>query len=166
MKKALSFALGLASCALVASTLIAAGPLEQAAAQAPAGAAAAADDPDTPLFSQTCNRCHDGARITAVRRTAAEWEDVILKMIEKGAMGSEKDFETIHEYLLRNFGKVNINAATSAEITKILHLSGKDAAAIVTYRTANGPFADFDAVKKVPDIDVRMLDEHKDAVAF
>ena len=56
--------------------------------------------------------------------------------------------------------------ATPDEIATILGLSEKDAQAIVAYRKANGPFADFDAVKKVPDIDLKKLDEHKDAIAF
>ena len=42
----------------------------------------------------------------------------------------------------------------------------KEAQAIVAYRKANGSFQDFEAVKRVPDIDVKKLDEHKDAVAF
>jgi competence protein ComEA len=48
----------------------------------------------------------------------------------------------------------------------ILGLSQKEAEAIVAYRATNGPFADLDAVKKVPDIDLKKLDEHKNAVAF
>jgi cytochrome c5 len=166
MKKAFAIALAAAACALVASTLIAAGPVNQAVPQQPATAAPPPDDPDAGLFAQTCNKCHDGARITAVRRSATEWEDVITKMIEKGAAASEKDFETIYEYLLRNFGKLNINVAPPVDIAKILRLSGKDAAAIVAYRKTNGPFADFEAVRRVPDIDLKILDEHKDAVAF
>jgi competence protein ComEA len=167
------FLVGLAASALVASTLIAAAPAGQAgvpssqtAASPQPAAAPPADDPDTGLFVLTCNKCHDAARITAMRRTGPEWEDLIKKMIEKGAQGSEKDLDTIYEYLLRNFGRLNINAATPNEIAKIVRLSDKDAQAIVAYRTANGPFADLDAVRKVPDIDVKTLDEHRDAVAF
>ena len=166
MKHAPSFALGIAACALVASTLIAAAPAGQAAVQQPPAAAAPADDPDAGLFAQTCNKCHDAARITALRRTGTEWEELLKKMIEKGAQGSEKDFETIYEYLLRKYGKTNINVATPSEIATILHLSESDAKAIVAYRTTNGPFADLDAVKRVPDIDAKAVDEHKDAIAF
>jgi competence ComEA-like helix-hairpin-helix protein len=165
MKPTGSFVLGMAACALVASTLIGAAPLDMpraAAQQKPA----AADDPAAGVFAETCAKCHDAARITALRRTGAEWEDVIKKMIEKGAPGSEKDFETVYDYLLRNFGKVFINAAPPSEIVAILGLSEKDAKSIVAYRDSKGPFADFDAVKKVPDIDLKKLDEHKDAVAF
>lgn len=65
-----------------------------------------------------------------------------------------------------HYGKVYINTATLDEITTSLGLSPKDADAIVAHRKANGPFRDFESVKKVPGIDVKTLEEHRDAVAF
>ena len=159
-----SLSIGIAACVLIASTLMAAAPLQQSPAQQPA--ASSADDPDAELFSQMCSRCHDGARITALRRTKSEWEQVLTKMITMGATGSEDDFQTVFGYLRRHYGKVYINTAVLDEITTSLGLSTKDADAIAAYRKANGPFPDFEAVKKVPGIDVKTLDEHKDAVAF
>jgi competence ComEA-like helix-hairpin-helix protein len=163
MKYSGSIVMAVAACALVASTLFAAAPVSQAPAQP---APAVADDPAVGVFTETCGKCHDAARIVAMRRTSAEWEDIIKKMIEKGAPGTEKDFETVYDYLLRHYGKVNVNAAPASEIVTILGLSEKDAQGIVAYRQSKGPFADFDALKKVPEIDLKKLDEHKDAVAF
>src|SRR5829696_4640953 len=159
MKLAPSALISPAAGALVLSTLLAAVPAGQAPAQSTAQqpATSAADDPATELFIQTCNRCHDAARITAVRRTKTEWEEVINKMIERGAQGSEEDFMTVFGYLRRYYGKVYINSANSEEITTTLGLSGRDAEAVVAFRKANGNFPDFDAVKKVPDIDVKTL---------
>ena len=153
-----------AAAILLASTLTTASPSGQSTAQQPA--ASADTDPAHDLFIQTCNRCHDAARITALRRTKTEWEEVINKMIERGATGSEEDFVTVFGYLRRQYGKVFINSATTDEITTTLRLSSKDADAVIAFRKANGNFQDFDAVKKVPDIDVKTLEEHKDAVAF
>ena len=110
MQRAPFFALGMAACALVASTLIAAAPFNQTAAQQPSSGAPATDDPGAGLFAQMCVKCHDAARITAMRRTRTEWEEVLNKMIERGATGTEKDFETVYGYLLRNYGKLYINA--------------------------------------------------------
>ena len=166
MQRAPFFALGMAAFALVASTLIAAAPFNQTGAQQPPSGAPATDDPDAGLFVQMCVKCHEAARITAIRRTKVEWEEVINKMIERGATGTEKEFETVYGYLLRNHGKLNINRATSEDIAMILTLSEKDAQGIVAYREANGAFADFEAVKKVPGIDLKKLEEHKDAVTF
>jgi competence protein ComEA len=159
-----SLSIGIAACALIASTLISAAPLRQSAAQQQS--ATPADDPSAELFSQMCSRCHDGARITAIRRTKSEWEEVLTKMITMGATGSEEEFESVFGYLRRHYGKVYINTASVDEIATSLGLSTKDADAIAAYRKANGSFPDFDAVKKVPDIDVKTLEAHKDAVAF
>ena len=159
-----SHTLGVAVCALVAAALMAAAPFAFAGAQQ--ASAGPADDPAAELFTQMCVRCHDGARITALRRTKAEWEDVLTKMIEKGATGSEDDFLAVFGFLRRHYGKVYINAAAPDEITTSLGLSAKDADAILAYRKANGPFADVEAVKKVPDIDVKTLEAHKDALVF
>ena len=153
------------SAALLVFTVVAGASVGHTGVQQPSNGNPT-DDPAHELFIQTCNRCHDAARITALRRTKTEWEEVINKMIERGATGSEEDFVTVFGYLRRHYGKVFINSATSDEITTTLRLSSKDADAVIAFRKANGNFQDFDAVKKVPDIDVKTLEEHKDAVAF
>ncbi len=162
MERARLLALGLGAVALMASTLVAASQNPPPTAPAPT----AADDPRAPLFTEMCGECHDGERIVSKRRTKADWQDVLRKMIEEGALGTEKDFQTVFEYLLIYYGRVYVNDARPDEITMTLGLSKKDADAIVAYRTKNGPFASFDALRKVPDIDLKTLDQHKDAVAF
>jgi competence ComEA-like helix-hairpin-helix protein len=113
-----------------------------------------------------CNECHDADRIISPRRTKADWEDILTKMIEKGAVGSDKDFETVFEYLLRTYGMADINRAPADEIAAVLTVTAKDAEAIVAFRKANGAFKDLEALKKVPNIDVKLLDEHKAAIVF
>jgi competence ComEA-like helix-hairpin-helix protein len=164
MNKAPLFSLVFAASALVASTLITAASQSQPVEPQPA--ASTADDPGAALFSRMCSPCHDAARIVEKRRTKDDWQDVILKMIEKGANGEEKDFESVFAYLCLNHGEVHINSATPDEIVMTLGLSRKDADAILAYRTAHGRFTDLEALKKVPDIDVKKLEAHKDALAF
>jgi len=168
MKHAPSLAVGFAACALLTSTFVVAATPAAPPVTAPVQrlTGPAADDPVARLFVYTCNECHDAGRITAMRRTKTDWEEVINKMIENGANGTPKDFETIYDFLLRFFGKVYINSATADDLKTIVGLTQKDADAIVAYRKANGNFTDFDALKKVPDVDVQKLEDHKDAVAF
>ena len=162
MKNA-SFLIAVAGSALLASTLVGAAASGQSAAQQPRATAA---DPAADLFADMCSACHDSVRITETRRTKTEWEDVLNKMIEKGATGSEADFKSVFGYLRRQYGKVFINAAEAEEIMTTLGVSSKDAEAILAYRKANGPFQDVEALKKVPDIDLKTLEAHKDAIAF
>ena len=158
------FVLTLASGVWLVSALVTAAPsVRTTSQQAPDSAP---PDPAVGLIAQMCNRCHDSERILAMRRTKMEWEDIINKMIEKGAAGSGRDFETVFDYLLLNHGRVFINDADPIEIMKTLGLSRKDADVVVAYRTAKGPFADVEALRKVPDIDLKILDAHIEAVAF
>jgi competence ComEA-like helix-hairpin-helix protein len=163
MKHWTVFAIGVPTGIFVASFILTAAPAAQSEAAQAAGGAA---DPAVGLYERTCGECHDSVRIVSKRRTKDEWQDVINKMIEEGATASGKEFETIFGYLLRNYGKVYVNSAPPDQIATILTLPQKDADAIVAYRTANGAFADVDAVKKVPGIDLKALDDHKDALAF
>ena len=167
MKHTSTFAIGLSAAVLITSTFAVAStapPVSQAAFPATPGDPI--DDAGAPLFKRICSDCHESDRIVSSRRTKAEWEDVIKKMIGEGAEGTEKEFLAVFAYLRHHYGKVFINGASAEEIAITLSLSDKDAAAILEYRKKNGDFADFEALKKVPNIDVKALDAHKDAVAF
>jgi competence ComEA-like helix-hairpin-helix protein len=48
----------------------------------------------------------------------------------------------------------------------VLGITEKDANAIAEYRKANGEFKDFDALTKVPGIDLEKLNKGRDAISF
>jgi competence protein ComEA len=158
-----AFVLSVAAATLLLSTFVVATPSQQTA---PKESAKVAEDPDTGLFITLCNECHDMKQIVSRRRTRADWEEIINKMVEKGLVGSPGDLDTVFAYLNRNYGKVFINRAPADELVAVLTLSPQEADAIVAYRKTTGLFADFDAIKKVPGIDLKKLEEHKDAIAF
>jgi len=148
--------------AVAAALLIAGGAVAVAAsahAQDPEDASAGA-------FQRVCSSCHDAQRILATRRTRTQWEEIIGKMIDRGATGTDEDFTAAEDYLLKVSGRVNVNRATPADMAKVLGIPDKQAAAIVDYRKANGDFANFDALCKVPGIDVDKLKTEQDAISF
>jgi competence ComEA-like helix-hairpin-helix protein len=124
------------------------------------------DDHPATAFKRVCSSCHDAERILATRRTRTQWEEVIEKMIDRGAVGTEDDFVAAEQYLLRVSGRVNVNRALSNDIVSVLGLTEKDADAITEYRKANGDFKDFDDLCKVPGINLEKLKEGRDAVSF
>ena len=130
--------------------------------------ASAQDQDDAPAaaFKRVCSNCHDADRILATRRTRTQWEEVIEKMIDRGAEGTSDDFTTAEEYLLRVSGRVNVNRATTKDMMTVLGITDKDAGAIADYRKANGEFKDFDALSKVPGIDLEKLNHARDAISF
>ncbi len=136
------------------------------AAVAAAARAQEPDDQSAGAFQRVCSSCHDSQRILATRRTRTQWEEIIGKMIDRGAMGTDEDFTAAEDYLLKVSGRVNVNRATAADLSKVLGIPDKQASAIVDYRKANGDFADLDALCKVPGVDVEKLKAEQDAISF
>jgi competence protein ComEA len=87
-------------------------------------------------------------------------------MVSKGAAGSDDDFALVEKYLLRHYGRVNVNRAPADDLVSVLGVSDKDAATIVQYRKDHGDFKDFESLTKVPGIDSSQLDQAKDAITF
>jgi competence ComEA-like helix-hairpin-helix protein len=117
-------------------------------------------------FTRVCSSCHDAERILSARRTRTQWEEIIEKMIERGAEGTDDDFTAAEQYLLRVSGRVNVNRALGTDLVAVLGLTQKDADAIVEHRKAHGDFKDFDDLCKVPGIDLEKLKQGRDAVSF
>jgi competence protein ComEA len=141
-------------------------PPAAAATQHPAGTAPQADDKNAATYTRVCSTCHDAQRILSNRRTKDQWGEVIDKMIERGAQGTDEDFAAVQDYLVSHYGRINVNRGTAADLATVLKIPQKDAEAIVAFRTANGPFTDFDALAKVPGLDLDTLKQNRDAISF
>ena len=117
-------------------------------------------------FTRVCGRCHTSDRVVEGRRSRSQWDEVLERMVAKGATGSDDDFGIVIEYLVSEFGRVAINSAAAEEVAQVIHLDTKEADAIVGYRKAHGPFADFDALIAMPGAPVEALQKRRDAIVF
>jgi competence protein ComEA len=117
-------------------------------------------------FTRVCGRCHTSDRVVEGRRSRSQWDEVLERMVAKGATGSDEDFGIVIEYLVSEFGRVTINSAPADELAQVVHLDAKQADAIVSYRKAHGPFADFDALMAMPGAPVEALRKRRDAIVF
>ena len=122
--------------------------------------------PGREVFLKLCSDCHGIEDVIASRRSRDQWREVIDRMVDKGAAGTEDELAATLRYLLAAYGRANLNKATAADIALVLGIPTEQAEAIVKYRTVNGPFEDFDALSKVPDLDVPKLSKIRDAIAF
>jgi cytochrome c5 len=61
------------------------------------------DGPGRKILLNTCTMCHDLGRIKTGRRSAEEWEETLISMLNEGAPLSDADFPIIHEYLSEHF---------------------------------------------------------------
>src|SRR5436190_23547901 len=79
-----------------------------AAAAAPASAEGPDDIlPEAPakaLVVRACTACHQAPMIVAKRRTADEWDEMIGKMVDRGAALTDAEQDQVYDYLVKNFG--------------------------------------------------------------
>lgn len=117
-------------------------------------------------LERVCILCHPMENITKTRRSLRDWSDQVTQMAQRGAPGSDSDFALVRKYMARYYGVVRVNSATAEELSAVLGLSSKTAAALVEYRTANGKFTDLASLTKVEGVDKARLEENAEALRF
>lgn len=133
----------------------------------PAAFAQLPDGPGKDVLQKVCGSCHEPDVVSQYRKSSKDWTDMISRMIEQGAEGTDEQFNTILAYLVKNFGpQVNVNKAAAADLESQLEITAKEAEAIVKYRTDKGNFKELDDLKKVPDLDFKKIEAKKDKIAF
>ena len=118
-------------------------------------------------FTRNCVKCHPVDRIAGSRRTRTQWEEVMTTMTTaRGAVISDEDWDVTQTYLVKHYGRVNVNRATADDLAEVLGVTPETANAIVAYRKQNGEFVDYDAFAKVPGLDLEKLEKLRDAISF
>jgi len=117
-------------------------------------------------MERVCIACHPFENIVKTRRTPKEWSDQVTVMAQRGAPGTEPDFALVKKYLTRWYGIVRVNTASAEELTSVLGLSPKAAAAVVEYRTAHGKIPDLETLTKIDGVDKAKLEEQPEALRF
>lgn len=117
------------------------------------------------VFQRVCSACHAMDNVGG-RRSRAQWEDLIYKMIDLGAKGSEKDFQTTLEYLASAYGRVNVNRGSTSELSAVLGLTAQQAGAVISHRREHGKYEDFEAFVKTPGLDAAKLEDLRDAMSY
>ena len=130
--------------------------------------------PDGPGKAETerlCSQCHELARSISLRQDRAGWAATVDKMVSLGAKPTDKETEAVVDYLAAHFAaeeipRINVNKARAIDLESGLTLRRSEAAAIIEYRTKNGPFKSIDDLKKVPGIDAAKIEAKKDRLSF
>ena len=74
-------------------------------------------DKSAQVFTAVCIKCHPKERVLAMGRTRSQWEEVINQMIHtRGAQISAEDFDTVLNYLTRNYSPEKVNAMPPAQV--------------------------------------------------
>lgn len=57
------------------------------------------------VVQKICNDCHGPENFVSLRKDKAGWETVVSDMVERGATGTDQEFDIVVAYLTKNFGK-------------------------------------------------------------
>jgi hypothetical protein len=60
--------------------------------------------PAKALVVRACTACHQAPQVVAKHRTAEDWDAMIGKMVDRGAMLSEDEQDQVYDYLVKYFG--------------------------------------------------------------
>ena len=127
------------------------------------------DGPEKAVVEKICGDCHGVEMATSRRETKEGWNAIIDDMVQRGARGTDAEFDQVVEYLSRNFpraSKVNVNEAPAKDLAAALDISEKQAAAIVRYREEKGKLKSFEDLAKVPGIDAAKIEANKNKLIF
>jgi competence protein ComEA len=123
--------------------------------------------PNRELVVKLCKDCHPIPQITRRRESRAKWSATVEQMIKEGADIRDEDFDKLVVYLSVVLGKkVKINAAPAAVVAETFEIEDELAAAVVKYRTENGPFKTWKDIAAVPGMDAARVEEQKDNLDF
>ena len=62
------------------------------------------EGPGKQILLNICTQCHNLQRIKIGKRSAEEWEETLLAMLNEGAPVNDEQLPFIHAYLSRHFG--------------------------------------------------------------
>jgi competence ComEA-like helix-hairpin-helix protein len=147
-------------CRVLLALVLAAAASGQTAAGLPDGKGKA-------QFTRICGQCHAVEIIIKNTNTIEGWSLIVDDMASRGAQATDDEFDLVLKYLAAHFGpKVNVNKADAKKLSTVLELSIEDAGAIVHYRETAGSFKEWRDFTKVPNIDIKKLEQVKDRIDF
>jgi competence protein ComEA len=121
-----------AAAAFGVAWLLAAGfPLAARAADAEGGRSLAQEYHS---LQMVCTECHVLELVRDTPRSYDAWHETVQEMVDRGATGTDQQFEDIMDYLHRTLTTIDVNNADTDELEIVLGVSDKVAHAIIQRR--------------------------------
>jgi competence protein ComEA len=112
-----------------------------------------------------CAKCHNLQIVMDTPMSYDAWHDTVQTMMDRGASGTDEQFEDIMDYLHRTMTTINVNGADAEELELILNLPESVAQGIILRRTLH-KFSDLKDLKSVPGVDASTLDAKARLIFF
>jgi competence protein ComEA len=125
--------------------------------------------PDLARESQSlkavCGKCHNLQIVLDTPMSYDAWHDTVQTMVDRGASGTDQQFEEIMDYLLRTMTTINVNTADADELKIVLNVPETAAQEIIARRSKK-KFIDLADLKSVPSVDASIIDSKARLIFF
>jgi competence protein ComEA len=112
-----------------------------------------------------CAQCHDLQIVMDTPMSYDDWHDTVQKMVDRGASGTDEQFDDIMDYLHRTMTTINVNTAPADELEIVLNVPDTTAQAIIARRSTQ-KFTGVADLKAVPGVDASTVDAKARLIFF
>jgi competence protein ComEA len=136
-----------------------------------AAAEAAGSPPDPRVMREAqslkavCAKCHNLQLVMDTPRSYDDWHDTVQQMVDRGASGTDDQFDDIMDYLHRTVTTINVNMAPAEELEIVLNVPETTAQAIIARRNTQ-KFTGLADLKSVPGVDASIVDAKARLIFF
>jgi len=148
---------------------VSAGPLVAALSASAWAADVAPPAPDLAREGQSlkavCAQCHNLQIVMDTPMSYEAWHDTVQTMVDRGASGTDEQFDDIMDYLHRTMTTIDVNTAPADELEIVLHVPEPTAQAIIA-RRGTKKFTGLADLKSVPGVDASTVDAKARLIFF
>jgi competence protein ComEA len=112
-----------------------------------------------------CGKCHDLQIVLDTPRSLDDWRDTMQKMVDRGASGTDDQYDDILDYLHRTMTTIDVNSADAEELATVLGVPDTAAKLIIARRAAR-KFVDLNDLKSIAGVDAAIVDAKAKLIYF
>jgi competence protein ComEA len=112
-----------------------------------------------------CGKCHNLQLVTSTPRSLDDWRDTMQKMVDRGARGTDDQFDDILDFLNRTVTTIDVNSADADELAIVLAVSEATAQRIIDRRRTR-KLANVSDLKGIPGVDAAAVDSKSKLLYF
>jgi competence protein ComEA len=112
-----------------------------------------------------CSKCHNLQMVIDTPMSYEAWHDTVQAMVDRGATGTDAQFDDVMDYLHRTMTTINVNTADVEELGIVLGVSDATAKAIVARRNTRR-FSGLGDLKSVAGVDAGSVDAKARLIFF
>jgi competence protein ComEA len=112
-----------------------------------------------------CGKCHNLQMVMDTPMSYEAWHDTVQTMVDRGASGTDEQFDDVMDYLHRTMTTINVNTADAEELGIVLGVSETVAKAIVSRRSSR-KFRGLADLKSVAGVDGASVDAKARLIFF